>query len=121
MPELPDVEVYCEAIEQRVAGRELVGVRLRSPFLLRSVSPPLSEAEGRTVVGVRRVGKRVVFALEEDLFLAIHLMVAGRFRWAGPSAKVPGRVGLAAFDFGYGTLLLTEAEQAQSGDAPGRG
>ena len=109
MPELPDVEVYCEAIEQRVAGRELVRVRLRSPFLLRSVRPPLSEAEGRTVVSVRRVGKRIVFALEGELFLAIHLMIAGRFRWAGPSAKVPGRVGLAAFDFGYGTLLLTEA------------
>jgi len=109
MPVLPDVEVYCEAIEQRVAGRELVRVRLRSPFLLRSVRPPLSEAEGRTVVSVRRVGKRVVFALEGELFLAIHLMIAGRFRWAGPSAKVPGRVGLAAFDFGYGTLLLTEA------------
>ncbi len=109
MPELPDVEVYREALEQRVAGRELVRVRLRSPFLLRSVLPPLSEAEGRTVVSVRRLGKRVVFVLEGELFLAIHLMIAGRFRWGGPSAKVPGRVGLAAFDFGYGTLLLTEA------------
>ena len=109
MPELPDVEVYREAIEQRVVGRELVRVRLRSPFLLRSVRPPLSEAEGRTVASVRRLGKRLVLGLEGDLFLAIHLMVAGRFRWAGPSAKVPGRVGLAAFDFGYGALLLTEA------------
>lgn len=109
MPELPDLEVYREAIARRVAGRELVRVRLRSPFLLRSVSPPLSEAEGRTVVAVRRVGKRIVFALEGELYLAIHLMIAGRFRWAGPSAKPPGRVGLAAFDFGYGTLLFTEA------------
>ena len=109
MPELPDVEVYREAIEQRVAGRELVRVRLRSPFLLRSVQPRLSEAEGRTVTGVRRLGKRIVLALEGELFLAVHLMIAGRFRWGGPSAKVPGRVGLAAFDFGYGTLLLTEA------------
>lgn len=109
MPELPDVEVYREAIERRVAGRELVRVRLRSPFLLRSVRPPLSEAEGRAVASVRRLGKRIVLALEGDLFLAIHLMIAGRFRWAGPSAKPPGRVGLAAFDFGYGTLLLTEA------------
>ncbi len=109
MPELPDLEVYREAIEQRVAGRELVRVRLRSPFLLRSVRPPLSEAAGRTVVAVRRLGKRIVFALDGELFLAVHLMVAGRFRWGGPSAKTPGRVGLAAFEFGYGTLLLTEA------------
>ena len=109
MPELPDVVVYCEAIEQRVAGRELVRIRLRSPFLLRSVRPPLSEAEGRSVVGVRRVGKRVVLCLEGELFLAIHLMIAGRFRWAAQAAKLPGRVGQAAFDFEHGTLLLTEA------------
>ena len=109
MPELPDVVVYCEAIEQRVAGRELVRIRLRSPFLLRSVRPPLSEAEGRAVVSVRRTGKRVVLCLEGELFLAIHLMVAGRFRWGAHAAKLPGRVGLAAFDFEHGTLLLTEA------------
>ena len=109
MPELPDVVVYCEAIEHRVAGRQLVRIRLRSPFLLRSVRPPLSEAEGRVVVSVRRVGKRVVVCLEGELFLAIHLMVAGRFRWGAHAAKLPGRVGLAAFDFEHGTLLLTEA------------
>ncbi len=109
MPELPDVVVYCEAIEQRVAGRELTRIRLRSPFLLRSVRPPLSDAEGRAVVGVRRVGKRVVLCLEGELFLAIHLMIAGRFRWGAHAAKLPGRVGLAAFDFEHGTLLLTEA------------
>ncbi len=109
MPELPDVVVYCEAIEQRVAGRDLVRIRLRSPFLLRSVRPPLSEAEGRAVVGVRRVGKRIVLCLEGELFLAIHLMIAGRFRWGAHAAKLPGRVGLAAFDFEHGTLLLTEA------------
>ncbi len=109
MPELPDLEVYREAIEQRVVGRELVRVRVRSPFLLRTVRPSLSEAEGRVVVSVRRLGKRLVLGLDGDLFLAIHLMIAGRFRWGGPSAKVPGRVGLAAFDFGYGALLLTEA------------
>ncbi len=109
MPELPDVVVYREAIEQRVAGRELTGIRLRSPFLLRSVRPPLSEAEGRAVVGVRRVGKRIVLCLEDELFLAIHLMIAGRFRWGAHAAKLPGRVGLAAFDFEHGTLLLTEA------------
>ncbi len=109
MPELPDVVVYCEAIEQRVAGRELTAIRVRSPFLLRSVRPPLSDAEGRAVVSVRRVGKRVVLCLEGELFLAIHLMIAGRFRWGAPAAKLPGRVGLAAFDFEHGTLLLTEA------------
>ena len=109
MPELPDVALYCEAIGQRVAGRELTRIRLRSPFLLRSVRPPLSEAEGRAVAGVRRVGKRIVLELEGELFLAIHLMIAGRFRWGARAAKVPGRVGLAAFDFDHGTLLLTEA------------
>ncbi len=109
MPELPDVAVYCEAIEQRVAGRELTRIRVRSPFLLRSVQPPLSQAEGRAVVRVRRLGKRVVLCLEGALFLAIHLMVAGRFRWTAQAAKLPGRAGLAAFDFEHGTLLLTEA------------
>ena len=109
MPELPDVVVYCEAIEQRVAGRELTRIRVRSPFLLRSVRPPLSDAEGRAVVSVRRVGKRIVLCLEGELFLSIHLMIAGRFRWSAYAAKLPGRVGLAAFDFEHGTLLLTEA------------
>ena len=109
MPELPDIVVYCEAIEQRVSGRDLTRIRVRSPFLLRSVRPPLSDAEGRSVVGVRRVGKRVVLCLEGELFLAIHLMIAGRFRWGAHAAKLPGRIGLAAFDFEHGTLLLTEA------------
>ncbi len=109
MPELPDVVVYCEAIERRVAGRDLTRIRVRSPFLLRSVRPPLSQAEGRAVLSVRRVGKRVVLCLEGELFLAIHLMIAGRFRWGAQAAKLPGRVGLAAFDFEHGTLLLTEA------------
>ena len=109
MPELPDIEVYRGAIAQRVVGRELTRIRLRGPFLLRSVRPPLKEAEGRVVVGVRRLGKRVVLCLEGELFLAIHLMVAGRFRWGAHGAKLPGRVGQAAFDFEHGTLLLTEA------------
>ena len=109
MPELPDLVVYCEAIQRRAGGRDLTRIRVRSPFLLRSVRPPLSQAEGRAVVGVRRVGKRVVLCLEGELFLAIHLMIAGRFRWGPQAAKLPGRVGLAAFDFDHGTLLLTEA------------
>jgi len=109
VPELPDVALYCEAIDQRVRGRALNRVRLRSPFLLRTVRPALAEAEGRSVLGVRRLGKRIVFGLESDLFLAVHLMIAGRFRWSAARAKIPGRIGLAALDFDHGTLLLTEA------------
>jgi len=109
VPELPDLEVYVEAIAARVTGRPLLRVRLGSPFVLRSVDPPLAEAAGKHVAGVRRVGKRVVLALEGELFLAVHLMIAGRFHWREPDAKLPGRVGLAALDFPEGTLVLTEA------------
>jgi formamidopyrimidine-DNA glycosylase len=109
MPELPDIVVYIEALERRVAERTLDDVRLRSPFLLRSVEPPLSAARGRVVAGLRRMGKRIVFALEGDLFLVLHLMIAGRLHWKPRGAKIPGRLGLAAFDFPGGTLLLTEA------------
>ncbi|HEY6004517.1 MAG TPA: DNA-formamidopyrimidine glycosylase family protein [Anaeromyxobacter sp.] len=109
MPELPDLEVYVEAIAARVRGEPLVRVRLGSPFLLRSADVPLAEAEGRHVLAVRRMGKRIVLALEGDLFLALHLMIAGRLHWKPPGAKLPGRAGLAAFDFPAGTLLLTEA------------
>jgi formamidopyrimidine-DNA glycosylase len=109
MPELPDVEVYAEALRARLSGAPLEAVRLGSPFLLRSATPPLSEAFGRRVVAVRRLGKRLVLALEGDLFLALHLMIAGRLHWKERGAKLPGRVGLAAFDFPAGTLTLTEA------------
>jgi len=109
MPELPDVTVYVERIAARTAGQELLAVRLKSPFLLRTFDPPLSSAVGRKVVGVRRIGKRIVLGLEGDLFLVIHLMIAGRFRWAKPGAPIPGKVGLASFDFPVGSLLLTEA------------
>ncbi len=109
MPELPDLTVYCEAIGERTIGRRLTGIRLRSPFLLRSIEPPLSAAEGLKVTAVCRLGKRVVLCLEQDLYLAAHLMIAGRFRWLGPRAPIPGRVGQAAFDFDHGTLILTEA------------
>jgi len=109
VPELPDVTVYIECLERRILGRPLLKVRLASPFLLRSVTPPLSEAEGTKVIGLRRLGKRIVLALEEDLFLVLHLMIAGRLRWKDAGAKVPGRLGLAALDFPDGTLLLTEA------------
>ena len=109
MPELPDIIVYLEALRSRILGRPLVAVRLGSPFLLRSVDPPLSAVQGRTVTGMRRIGKRIVLALDGDLFLVMHLMIAGRLRWKEPGAKLPRRLGQAAFDFPEGTLLLTEA------------
>ncbi len=109
MPELPDVTVYLECLAPRVLGQTLARVRLSSPFVLRSVDPPISAAAGKTVRELRRLGKRIVFALDDDLFLVVHLMIAGRFRWRERGAKVPGKLGLAAFDFAGGTLLLTEA------------
>jgi formamidopyrimidine-DNA glycosylase len=109
VPELPDVVVYLEALAPRVVGSVLERVRVASPFLVRSVDPPVRAAEGKRVTGLRRVGKRIVFVLEDDLFLVIHLMIAGRFRWRPSGAKVPGKLGLAGFDFSSGTLLLTEA------------
>jgi len=109
VPELPDVTVYLEALERRILGATLQRVRLLTPFLLRSVDPPLSAVTGKRVTGLRRLGKRLVIALEDDLFLVIHLMIAGRLHWKAAGAKPPGKIGLAAFDFSTGTLLLTEA------------
>lgn len=109
MPELPDVEAYVEALRRLLAGRELEGVRLRSPFLLRSIAPPLTEAAGRRVASVSRLGKRIVIGLDGDLSLVLHLMIAGRLHWKAAGAKIPGRRGLASFDFAHGSLLLTEA------------
>ena len=109
MPELPDIAVYIEHLEGRIAGRTLERVRLANPFLLRSVSPPIASAEGRKVEGVRRIGKRIVIALEGGLFLVLHLMIAGRLRWLAKGEKLPGRITLAAFDFPEGTLAFTEA------------
>jgi len=114
MPELPDITVYIEALQARIAGARLERVRLASPFVLRSVDPPISDVSGRAVFGLRRVGKRIVIALDGDLYLSIHLMIAGRLHWKPlaakmTSAKVPGKVGLAVFDFSTGTLTLTEA------------
>jgi formamidopyrimidine-DNA glycosylase len=108
VPELPDVELYLSALRTRIAGRTLERVRLATPFLLRSVEPPLTFAEGRVVTGFRRIGKRIVWELENDLFLVFHLMIAGRFKWRDASATIPRKIGLAAFDFAHGTLLLTE-------------
>ena len=109
MPELPDVTVYLEALERRILGARLERVRLLTPFVLRSVDPPLSAAAGKSVVGFRRLGKRIVIALQDDLFLVIHLMIAGRLHWRPAGARPPGKIGLAAFDFSTGTLILTEA------------
>jgi len=109
MPELPDVVVYLEALGPRILGQELLGVRLRSPFLVRSFDPPLRAAEGRRVIGLRRLGKRLVFALDGGLFLVLHLMIAGRLHWRAAGAKLAGRSALAAFDFPEGSLVLTEA------------
>jgi formamidopyrimidine-DNA glycosylase len=109
MPELPDLTVYLEALEPRIGGQPLERARLASISLLRSVEPPLAAFEGRRVRGLRRLGKRLVFAFEDELFLVLHLMIAGRLRWKARGAKPPGRIGHAAFDFPSGTLLLTEA------------
>lgn len=108
MPELPDIEVYLDCLRPRVIGQQLKKIRLANPFLLRSVDPPLFEIEQREVVGVRRLGKRIVFEFESELFLVLHLMIAGRLQWKSVGAKPPGKVGLAAFDFSTGTLVLTE-------------
>jgi formamidopyrimidine-DNA glycosylase len=109
VPELPDIELYLAALRKRIVGQTLQGVRLGTPFLLRSVDPPLQAAAGRRVKGVRRLGKRIVWELDDGLFLIFHLMIAGRFRWRQTGAAIPKRMGLAAFDFEDGTLLLTEA------------
>ena len=109
MPELPDILLYLHALRPRVVGRQVQRIRLVSPFLLRSVDPPLTAIDGRTIVDLHRLGKRVVFEAEGDLFLVFHLMIAGRFRWKAAGAAVPGKVGLLAIDFEHGTLVMTEA------------
>ncbi len=109
VPELPDIEAYRTAIERVAGGQVLEQVRLRSPFLLRSVEPPLAAATGRRLETVGRLGKRLVFGLEGKLFLVLHLMIAGRLRWRKAGASIPSRAGLAALDWPHGTLLLTEA------------
>jgi formamidopyrimidine-DNA glycosylase len=109
MPELPDVVVYIEALQERIVGETLGGVRLTGPFLLRSVEPPLGTAFGRRVRSVERMGKRIVAGLEGDLYLVLHLMIAGRLHWRERGAKLRRKLDLAAFDFAQGSLVLTEA------------
>jgi formamidopyrimidine-DNA glycosylase len=108
MPELPDVTVYIEALKDRVLGRVLTGVRLGSPFVLRSVDPPLAAFRGKTVRALSRLGKRIVIAFDDELYLVLHLMIAGRLHWRQSGAPLARRIGLAAFDFPDGTLVLTE-------------
>jgi formamidopyrimidine-DNA glycosylase len=109
MPELPDIVLYLEHLTPRVVNQTLQRVVVRTPFLVRTFDPPISEAAGKQVLALRRMGKRIVFALEDELFLVVHLMIAGRFRWKPPGTKPPGKVGLAAFEFPSGVLILTEA------------
>ena len=109
MPELPDVVIYCEALEERIRGQTLEHIRLLSPFVLRTAVPPIGDAEGKRVVGVRRLGKRIVIALEQERFLVVHLMIAGRLRWLEPHVKPPGRITLAIIEFSSGRLAFTEA------------
>jgi formamidopyrimidine-DNA glycosylase len=109
MPELPDVTVYIEALDARIRGARLERIRLLSPFVLRSVDPSPQALAGRAVVGLRRLGKRIVIALEDECFAVIHLMIAGRLHWRLPAARPPGKIGLGALDFSTGTLVLTEA------------
>jgi formamidopyrimidine-DNA glycosylase len=109
MPELPDLTIYIESLQSRIVGHQLENIRLASPFILRTVEPRMDEVRGKTIFGLQRIGKRIVFELEDELYLVIHLMIAGRFHWKKPKSKIPGKVGHAAFDFSTGTLLLTEA------------
>ena len=109
MPELPDVTIYIEALASRIVSQPLQKISLASPFLLRSVDPPIAEAEGKKVISLRRIGKQIVWDLEGNLFLVFHLMIAGRFHWKKPGTRPPGKIGLASFHFPHGSLLLTEA------------
>lgn len=109
MPELPDITVYTEALEKRILGQTLERVRIASPFLLRTVTPPLSSTEGKKVIGLGRIGKRIAIGVDGDVWLVLHLMIAGRLHWKKVGTKVSPPRGLAAFDFPNGTLLWTEA------------
>ncbi len=109
MPELPDIAAYISALESRIVGQPLKHIRLNSAFLLRTAQPPLASVEGRTIRELRRIGKRIVIGVDGDLWLVLHLMIAGRLHWQAPAAKLSGRRSLAAFDFPKGSLVLTEA------------
>ena len=109
MPELPDISLYLHALTSRVTGHRLERLRLVSPFLLRSVSPPVTAIEGRSVASLERLGKRIVFGFDDEYFLVLHLMISGRLKWKPVGARIPGRLGLASMDFDNGALIITEA------------
>ena len=109
MPELPDIELYLSALRPRILGRAVERTRVASPFFVRTFDPPLAALDGRVILSLARLGKRIVFGFDGDLFAVVHLMIAGRLRWREPGAAIPGKVGLAAFDFAHATLLFTEA------------
>src|SRR5438067_3453264 len=107
MPELPDVELYLSALRPRLVGQPIERVRVASPFFVRTFDPPIAAVEGRVIQSLRRVGKRLVWELDADLFIVVHLMIAGRLRWRERGAAIPGKLGLAAFDFPAATLIVT--------------
>jgi formamidopyrimidine-DNA glycosylase len=109
MPELPDITIYVEALEKRILGQKLEAVRVQSPFLVRTFDPPLDSVRNKRVQAIRRIGKRIAVGLDDDLWVVLHLMIAGRLHWKARGAKLAGKLSLAAFDFSSGTLLLTEA------------
>ena len=111
LPEFPDITVYIEALAERIEGATLQGIRLASPFVLRTATPEIGELTGRPVVGFERLGKRIAISLEDDFHVVIHLMIAGRLKWYSAGREIPGKLGLAAFDFDTGTVVLTEASQ----------
>jgi len=111
MPEIPDLTVYIDALEDHLTGSSISGIRIANPFILRSVEPPVDAFYGRRVVGIRRIGKRIVIKCEGEFFIVVHLMIAGRLRWYRTGTKIPAKLGLIAFDFNTGTLILTEASQ----------
>lgn len=109
MPELPDITIYLESLDRLVKGQRIQSIQIRTPFILRTVDPPFQQAIGATVQGLRRIGKRIVLDLDNDLFIVLHLMIAGRLHWKKPGAKMPGKIAHASFEFPNGTLILTEA------------
>jgi formamidopyrimidine-DNA glycosylase len=111
MPELPDISAYLAALEERIIGQPLEHVRIASAFLLRTAQPPITDAVGHRVTELRRIGKRIAMGFDNDVWLVLHLMIAGRLHWRGHGAKLTGRNNLAAFDFPNGSLVLTEAER----------
>ncbi len=118
MPELPDIILYVESLRARVLGSQIENIRVASPFIIRSVHPPIQEAIGKRIQGIERIGKRIIFELEDELFIIIHLMIAGRFHWKKPEGKLSGKVSLLSIDIPNGSLFLTEASTKKRASLP---